>query len=140
MAPDPCMPGMKPSPPWLLLGLSGEGERQEGGGGSISSADVALAKLKIPEIVEMQSMLAMRAACCPLSCEHTSPPCHPQRAAWCAAAEQEVELFLERQSPQLGRALFSPSQGCAGVGDEALGMSSSGKVTRFGSQAGFLES
>lgn len=50
-------------------------------------------------------MLAVLAACCPRTCEHTSPRCHPQPAAQAVPAKQEVELFLERQSPQLGQAL-----------------------------------
>lgn len=88
----------------------------------------------------MQSALAEWAACCPLSCEHTSPRCHPQRAAGSAAVKQEVELFLERQSPQLGQALFCLSQGWAGLGDMAPGMSFSGEVvTRFGPQGGFTQ-
>lgn len=56
----------------------------------------------------MQGKLVGRAACCPLS-SHLRDATLSRQPLW-EAEKQEVELFLGRQSPQLGQALFSPSR------------------------------
>lgn len=73
----------------------------------------------------MQGKLVGRAACCPLS-SHLRDATLSRQPLW-EAEKQEVELFLGRQSPQLGQALFSPSRG-TGVGG-ALGWAPGGKCT-----------
>lgn len=72
----------------------------------------------------MQGKLVGRAACCPLS-SHLHDATLSRQPLW-EAEKQEVELFLGRQSPQLGQALFSPSRG-TGVGG-ALGWAPGGSV------------
>lgn len=81
----------------------------------------------------MQSVLAERAACCPLSCEHTSAEMPSSAAAdrkWSCSGRDKAHSW----------ALFSGSQGSAGAGHEALGMGSRGEVVpRFSPQGRFME-